>query len=220
MYLPFGTLKRAAVQKSGPDGTARGPILGAAIRVFSRQGYAGTSVQDILREVGVSKPALYYHFESKAGLFRAILDHAFDECLGLMKAGIAGLPPGEQQLVAVAHAMFRFASSQADLTRLVFASLFAAPGEVPAECMDPSRRRRNFELVRELLGQAREAGVVARKADPDDLAHAFLGSISHRIRSQLLTGQGTLDLVLARRLVDLFLDGARPRPLPAKKSHP
>lgn len=195
-----------------PGESSRQPILDAAIRVFARQGYAGTSVQDILAEVGVSKPALYYHFESKAGLFRAILDHAYDECLRLMQAGIARRPPGEEQLVEVAAALFRFAGRHGDLTRLVFASLFAAPGEIPAECLDPGRRRRNFELIRELIAGARSVGAVSQQFDLDDLAHGLVGSISHRIRSHLIAPAGRLDRALAGRVVMLFLNGARPAP--------
>ena len=100
-----------------PPENARQAILDAALSVFARQGYAGTSIQDILEEIGVSKPALYYHFESKAGLFRALLDHAYDECFRLMQTAVAPLPPGEDQLAAAASALFSFANQHADLTR-------------------------------------------------------------------------------------------------------
>lgn len=188
---------------------ARQPILDAAIRVFARQGYAGTSVQDILDGVGLSKPALYYHFESKAGLFRAILDHAFDECFRLMQEAVTPRAPGEERLTAAAGALFRFARQHGDLTRLVFASLFAAPGEMPPECVDPARRRRNFDLIQHLLSEARAAGVVSSRHSLPDLAHALVGAVSHRIRSHLLAPDEPLDDRLARRVVGLFLDGAR-----------
>jgi AcrR family transcriptional regulator len=46
----------------------------AAVRLFSRHGFDGTSVQDIADEVGISKQALLYHFESKDGLRKAALE--------------------------------------------------------------------------------------------------------------------------------------------------
>jgi AcrR family transcriptional regulator len=64
---------------------AREVVLESAIAAFARKGYAGTSVQDILQATHLSKPTLYYYFESKAGLFRAILDFAYDECFRLMQ---------------------------------------------------------------------------------------------------------------------------------------
>ena len=43
---------------------------------FARSGYAGTSVEAIAAEVGLTKGAIYYHFGSKAGLFEVVLRDA------------------------------------------------------------------------------------------------------------------------------------------------
>ena len=47
---------------------------GAAVRLFSQFGFDGTSVQAIADEIGISKQALLYHFESKDGLRQAALE--------------------------------------------------------------------------------------------------------------------------------------------------
>lgn len=51
----------------------RQAIEQAATRVFLRDGYAGTSVDTIAREAGVSKATLYSHFRSKEQLFGSII---------------------------------------------------------------------------------------------------------------------------------------------------
>jgi AcrR family transcriptional regulator len=48
-------------------------ILEAASRVFARGGYAGTSMDEIAAEAGVSKLMLYRHFNSKRELYQAVL---------------------------------------------------------------------------------------------------------------------------------------------------
>jgi AcrR family transcriptional regulator len=48
-------------------------ILRAALRHFANSGYAAASVQQIVDDARVSKPALYYHFKDKAGLFQALV---------------------------------------------------------------------------------------------------------------------------------------------------
>ena len=53
-------------------------ILETATDLFAEKGYAGTYVREIVEKAGVSKPALYYYFQSKEGLFYAILDWALD----------------------------------------------------------------------------------------------------------------------------------------------
>src|SRR5438105_7823782 len=48
----------------------REQLLDAAARVFARQGYAGTKIQDIVREAGLSTGAVYGRFRSKDELLR------------------------------------------------------------------------------------------------------------------------------------------------------
>jgi TetR/AcrR family transcriptional regulator len=55
---------------------ARERLLETAIGMFAEKGYTGTSVREIVERAGVSKPVLYYYFQSKEGLFLAILDVA------------------------------------------------------------------------------------------------------------------------------------------------
>lgn len=51
---------------------ARERIVRAAIAVFSRQGFRSATMEDIAREVGVSKGALYLYFPTKIHLLRVI----------------------------------------------------------------------------------------------------------------------------------------------------
>ena len=52
--------------------TTRESILLAALRLFSRNGYEGTSMRDIAGEVGISQGAIYKHFAGKDALLEAI----------------------------------------------------------------------------------------------------------------------------------------------------
>ncbi len=63
--------------KHGPE--TRRQILQAALKRFANSGYAATSIQQIVGDAKVSKPALYYYFRDKAGLFQALVNEAHDE---------------------------------------------------------------------------------------------------------------------------------------------
>ena len=52
--------------------TAKSSIVQAAIKVFSEKGYHGSTMDDVARELGVSKAALYQYFTSKYELLGAI----------------------------------------------------------------------------------------------------------------------------------------------------
>jgi len=190
---------------------ARQAILDSAIATFARKGYAGTSVQDVLQATGLSKPTLYYYFKSKAGLFQAILDFAYDESYRLMKEAVDAATDYESRLVAVAAALFDFAEHNQNLMRLVLATVFAAPEEIPPGSINLSKRRRNFEFVLGTIREAQKAGEIDSRYDVVELTHGIFGAISHQIRTHLLLPQGRLDRRRAERVVSLFLNGARKR---------
>ncbi|MAG34796.1 MAG: hypothetical protein CL878_00880 [Dehalococcoidia bacterium] len=64
-----------------PDVTAERTeqIIDAAIAVFNRLGFHKARMDDIAREAGVSKGTLYWYFESKDAITKALLQHLFDE---------------------------------------------------------------------------------------------------------------------------------------------
>ena len=57
----------------------RDRLVTAACAVFGQRGYDAASVTEILDAAGVAKGALYHHFDSKAGLFDAVLDRVLAE---------------------------------------------------------------------------------------------------------------------------------------------
>lgn len=54
--------------------TTRGAILDAAHGLFVERGYAETSTPDIVAAAGLTRGALYHHFEDKKALFRAVAE--------------------------------------------------------------------------------------------------------------------------------------------------
>ena len=75
-----------SVQRSGaadpgvarrlPRAERREQILVAANHAFARAGFADTSLDDVAKEAGITRVILYRHFDTKADLYRALLDRA------------------------------------------------------------------------------------------------------------------------------------------------
>lgn len=61
----------AAAGRSGPSGRER--ILEAALRLFSRKGFAATPTKEIAAEAGVAAGLLFYHFASKREILDALI---------------------------------------------------------------------------------------------------------------------------------------------------
>ncbi len=66
----------------------RRKIREAALLVFLRYGFRRATMDDIAREVGVSRPALYLVFPSKEAVFRHVVEVGLDEVLQEIEAGL------------------------------------------------------------------------------------------------------------------------------------
>jgi AcrR family transcriptional regulator len=64
------------------------PILQVALAEIVEHGYDATSVRTIAKQVGVTVPALYYHFENKQAMLVALLDHAMGIVLSHAEAAL------------------------------------------------------------------------------------------------------------------------------------
>lgn len=191
---------------------SRQAVLEAAIAAFASKGYAGTSVQDILSATGLSKPTLYYYFQSKAGLFQAILNFAYDESYRLISERAAAVVGCEQKLVEIACGLFEFTARRHHLMRLVLSTAFASPEELPVDAIHPQKRTRFFDFVKQTVADAQASGELQQRFTPEELAHGILGAITHQVRSSLLQVGAPLDRQRATAIVALFLEGARNRP--------
>src|SRR5919107_3767114 len=54
--------------------TTRRALLDAAREMFAEKGYHGAAAEEIVRRAGVTRGALYHHYEDKKDLFRAVVD--------------------------------------------------------------------------------------------------------------------------------------------------
>jgi AcrR family transcriptional regulator len=67
------TRSRPGRPRKSDAGDTKAVLRHAALRLFARNGYAGTSIRAIAREVGLSESVLYAHFASKQAIFDAVL---------------------------------------------------------------------------------------------------------------------------------------------------
>jgi AcrR family transcriptional regulator len=73
-------------------------ILAIARDLFARQGYTGTTIADIARELGTTTAALYYHFPSKADILLGLLAEPM-AAYGRILDGLGAQQPSAEELL-------------------------------------------------------------------------------------------------------------------------
>ena len=64
-------------------------ILDCALELFVARGYAGTSMNDIIQQLGISKGSVYWHFKSKEDIFMQVITESYDQWLSLVDEELA-----------------------------------------------------------------------------------------------------------------------------------
>lgn len=145
-------------------------LVDTALGLFADRGVVETTVEDIARAAGVSKPLLYRHFESREDLLVATAVRHLD-ALGRRVRALA--PPGagaEERVLGTLGALCDFCAEEPAfmdgailLLRLPFADLEAR--------VSPARLLRLGQGMAAVLGPlASDLGAVAGVADPDAVA--------------------------------------------------
>jgi AcrR family transcriptional regulator len=77
---------------NGGEGT-RERVLDVALRLFAEHSIAGTSLQMIADELGITKAAVYHHFHTREELLRTLVEPALEEMRALVDAAAAHRTP-------------------------------------------------------------------------------------------------------------------------------
>ena len=105
-----------------PAGTqTRDRILIAAAELFARHGYAATSVRMIARELGISDPAVHYHFPTKQSVYEALLVRPNYGALPLDR-----LPLNRQNMLDQLVHLFSWWAARPELSRMLLREQLAS----------------------------------------------------------------------------------------------
>ncbi len=192
---------------------AREAIRQAAVELFAEKGFAATSTREICERARVTKPVLYYHFDSKDQLYRELL---LDACNESRKQILLAAQRGRtvrEKLTEVLASEFELTRKNPSLSVLFFRLLFAPRREAP----DLDYVQLGKEWINVLAGIVAE-GVRNREIQgaPQAIAEALTGVQMIYTMGYLLTGEPPLDRNLARRIVELIFDGCAVKPTSRK----
>ena len=144
-----------------------------ARELFAERGYAGVGTEEIVARAGVTRGALYHHFEDKKDLFRAVHEELERDLVASIGQRIAGIDDPWELLVTGVRA-FLDACTEPALMRI---ALVDAPVVLGWEEWRDIDTRYGLGLVSFGLQNAMDRGLFRRQA-VRPLAHLLVGSMT------------------------------------------
>jgi len=171
---PFGEMPFPADRRRQKTTSMREAILRSAARAFSHKGYHGTSMDDIAKELMMTKGALYYYFRDKEDILYACHDYSLSlvlENLATVEASDAG-PEEKLRALIKAHVGVMLDALQGSAMALDFNALAPNLFQIIVE------KRDRFERgMRKMIADGMVNGSF-RKGDEKLAAFMILGAIN------------------------------------------
>jgi len=161
------------------DQSARERLLKAGIDLFARNGYAATSVREIVAKSGVTKPVLYYYFGSKEGLYKAIIEEALIKHQTLLNEILSRSGSALDRLFFLFEQVLREVRENRELVQMIHSLRFGPPQGAPQVELKQFGDRM-IETIKTIYleGLAQESVVAF---DPDTVASTILAMLDHAV---------------------------------------
>ena len=184
----------------GNPAAGRQCILGEAQRLFSRHGYHGVSIRDIVQACGLSNAALYYHFGSKQNLYFEVLQEHIATVAQQLRAAGAGVGTCRQRLVRIAQAYAQIILESESAFQILFRDLTQLDREEIQDVL-PDAGRQVPAVIAAILEEGITTGEI-RPVNTQRVGILLLGMVSSLVARRLYsTAAATLE-----EDVDLIVD--------------
>jgi AcrR family transcriptional regulator len=154
--------------------STRKALIAAARSLFAERGYAGVGTEAIVRAAGVTRGALYHHFEGKRELFAAVYEQIEIELAERIAAGaLEANASSPLEAMRAGTEMFLAASTEPETQRIV---LLDGPSVLGWDRWREIASEHGLGMIEATLQAAIEAGAI--KSQPvRPLAHVLMGAL-------------------------------------------
>jgi len=145
---------------------ARADILAVATEEFAMKGLSGSRVDEIAERTHTVKRMIYYYFGSKEGLYRAVLERAYEQIRAIESSlDLNALPPDEA-LRALVRTTFDYHNKHPEFVRLVMNENIHHGDHIGHLAGIKSRNRTVIAMLRKILDRGAAEGIFRKDLDP------------------------------------------------------
>jgi len=152
-------------------------LLETASHLFAEKGYASTSVREIVARAGVSKPVLYYYFQSKEGLYYAILKWGAEVQKKIIDDVFETSGTVQDRIIFLYRRIYEEIQAYQGLYKMIHGLIYGPPQGAPGYDF-PIYHRQMFNAVKRICFEGLSSGEIKKTdADVDEVAFLVLSLI-------------------------------------------
>jgi AcrR family transcriptional regulator len=152
-------------------------LLAEATRLFAKQGFDRTSVQEIVEAAGVTKGAMYHYFGSKDDLLHEIYGRVLREQIERLEKFASSEAPAGQRLRDAAADVVITTIENLDDVRIFYQSMHhLSPAK---QRVVRAERRRYHERFRGIVEEGQQDGTFRQDVPADLAVDYFFGAVHH-----------------------------------------
>lgn len=183
-------------------------IISEAATLFSEQGYERTSMREIATRVGISKPAIYYHFTNKQTLFEELVNSSFQ----MSKKRISDITHVRcnpvQKLKMLVKEFFISTKDNPEQARFLY-DLSAGNIRKDIKLNHRNVFSKHEALFNQILESGKQQGVFKKDLNNFTFIMIFIGTINMYMITYIKGEIDELNDKTADQIVDLLLNGIK-----------
>jgi AcrR family transcriptional regulator len=151
-------------------------LVAIARKVFSKRGYSDTAIEEIVRKAGVTRGALYHHFEGKKGLFLAVFKDAQTDIANRIIQVDRSVRSIWERFILCTYTFFE-ACSDPELQRIV---LIDAPAILGWDVWRKIDEEKTHDVLRSHLKELLDRGII-KPLPIEPLTHLISGAANEAV---------------------------------------
>lgn len=151
-------------------------IIEASIELIAEKGIQGLTMKNLSKEIGISEPAIYRHYDNKIEILKSILDYFFNNMKSILESELNSESTAFEKISNIFNRHFKSFSEKPQLLAVIFSEeLFR--NETSLSNKVAAIIEQNTLMVQTILEKGQQNAEVDPSLNPRHLAVMIMGSL-------------------------------------------
>ncbi len=198
-------MPQTKMKQAPSDETVRERLITSATQVFTRKGYAATTVREIVEAAGVTKPVLYYYFRNKEGIYLELIREAYAKYDALLDTFRGQRGSATERLLRLSDQVFSLFMEKIEVARLMYSIYYGPPQGAPFFDFDAYHLKFQ-DAMRRLVKEGIRKGEFDR-GNANDMVWAIIGAVNVAMEVRLCHPDMGIEPKRLARILKLIFQG-------------